>query len=172
VLGRFARRHRPQPAELPHLRLTRPRRIASGTSSGDRRREAETLPTDEDLRRRAAWWKCSPSTSARAGSRATCSRAGTGCLLRGVHPHRRLDVQPARQVAEGDIGIPWRRPIASPIHCSAPCLAPDQTASHQDPLHDHVVNKKAEIIRAVPAAGREHAARSPTTACAARTTST
>ena len=24
--------------------------------------------------------------------------------LRGVHPHRRLDVQPARQVAEGDVG--------------------------------------------------------------------
>ena len=31
-------------------------------------------------------------------------------LLRGVHPHRRLDVQPAREVAEGDA----RHPVAAP----------------------------------------------------------
>ena len=31
-------------------------------------------------------------------------------LLRGVHPHRRLDVQPAREVAEGDA----RHPVAPP----------------------------------------------------------
>ena len=31
-------------------------------------------------------------------------------LLRGVHPHRRLDVQPARQVAEGDAAYPLAAP--------------------------------------------------------------
>ena len=72
-------------------------------------------------------------------------------LLRGVHPHRRLHVQPARQVAEGDPrGIPWRRPIASLNYLlSSHVWRQDHNGfSHQDPgFIDHVVNKKADIIR-------------------------
>ena len=34
-------------------------------------------------------------------------------LLRGVYSHHRLDVQPARQVAETSNKNPWRRPVAS-----------------------------------------------------------
>ena len=71
-------------------------------------------------------------------------------LLRGVHPHRRLDVQPAREVAQGDAGIPWRRPVASLNYLlSSHVWRQDHNGfSHQDPgFIDHVVNKKAEIIR-------------------------
>ena len=72
-------------------------------------------------------------------------------LLRGVHPHRRLDVQPAREVAEGDA----RRfrgggPIASLNYLlTSHVWRQDHNGfSHQDPgFIDHVVNKKAEIIR-------------------------
>ena len=72
-------------------------------------------------------------------------------LLRGVHPHRRLDVQPAREVAQGDHDdIPWRRPIASLNYLlSSHVWRQDHNGfSHQDPgFIDHVVNKKAEVIR-------------------------
>ena len=72
-------------------------------------------------------------------------------LLRGLHPHRRLDVQPAREVAEGDA----RHPVAAPDRVAQlPALSShvwrqDHNGfSHQDPgFIDHVVNKKAEVIR-------------------------
>ena len=71
-------------------------------------------------------------------------------LLRGVHPHRRLDVQPARQVAEDDTRDPLARPIASLNYLlSSHVWRQDHNGfSHQDPgFIDHVVNKKAEIVR-------------------------
>ena len=72
-------------------------------------------------------------------------------LLRGVHPHRRLDVQPARQVAEGHArrsrggGRSRRSTTCSRSHV----WRQDHNGfSHQDPgFIDHVVNKKAEIVR-------------------------
>ena len=71
--------------------------------------------------------------------------------LRGLRPHRRLDVQPAREVAEGDASeIPWRRPIASLNYLlTSHVWRQDHNGfSHQDPgFIDHVVNKKAEVIR-------------------------
>ena len=98
-------------------------------------------------------------------------------LLRGVHPHRRLDVQPAREVAEGlqptsrGGGRSRRSTTCSRRHV----WRQDHNGfSHQDPgFIDHVVNKKAEVDPRLPAAGRElPAVASPTTACAAGTTST
>ena len=72
--------------------------------------------------------------------------------------------------------IPWRRPIASLNYLlTSHVWRQDHNGfSHQDPgFIDHVVNKKAEVIRVylppdanMPAVGR------PTTACAAATTST
>ena len=57
--------------------------------------------------------------------------------------------------------IPWRRPIASLNYLlTSHVWRQDHNGfSHQDPgFIDHVVNKKAEIVRGVPAARREHPA--------------
>ena len=72
-------------------------------------------------------------------------------LLRGVHPHRRLDVQPARQVAEGDA----RHPVAPadrvaqlPAHARTSGGRTTTASRTRIPgFIDHVVNKKAEVIR-------------------------
>ena len=80
----------------------------TGASRGRRRRE----PTDEHL---------APGRPRDGGAlRAPVPGLARGLpahrparplqLLRGVHPHRRLDVQPAREVAEGDA----RHPVAAP----------------------------------------------------------
>jgi xylulose-5-phosphate/fructose-6-phosphate phosphoketolase len=71
-------------------------------------------------------------------------------LLRGLHPHHRLDVQPAREVAEDHARarVAAGRSLAQlPAHVAR--LAPDHNGfSHQDPgFIDHVVNKKADVIR-------------------------
>ena len=72
-------------------------------------------------------------------------------LLRGVRPHRRLDGQPARQVAEDH---PASSTGAEPIPSLNYLLTShvwrqDHNGfSHQDPgFIDHVVNKKAEVVR-------------------------
>ena len=102
-----ARRHRAEPRDLPALRPRRDgveparrRASRSPTAPGSPRSE----PTDEDL---------SPRRPRDGGPlRAPLPGLARGLpahrparalqLLRGVHPHRRLDVQPAREVAEGD----------------------------------------------------------------------
>ena len=71
-------------------------------------------------------------------------------LLRGVHPHHRFDVQPARQVAEGNARPPVAAKIASLNYLLASHVwRQDHNGfTHQDPgFIDHVVNKKAEIVR-------------------------
>ncbi len=71
-------------------------------------------------------------------------------LLRGVHPHRRLDGQPAREVAEGHARHPVAPPVASLNYLlTSHVWRQDHNGfSHQDPgFIDHVVNKKAEIVR-------------------------
>ena len=71
--------------------------------------------------------------------------------LRGFHPHHRLDVQPARQVAEGNcLELPWRRKISSLNYLLASHVwQQDHNGfTHQDPgFLDHVINKKADIVR-------------------------
>ena len=76
-------------------------------------------------------------------------------------------------MAEGDEGDPWRRPLASLNYLlSSHVWRQDHNGfSHQDPgFIDHVVNKKAEIIRVYLHRTRTACSRSPTTACAAATT--
>ena len=72
-------------------------------------------------------------------------------LLRGVHPHHRLDVQPARQVAEGLQPHPLAaadRLAELPARRRHVWRQDHNGFSHQDPgFIDHVVNKKAEVIR-------------------------
>ena len=72
-------------------------------------------------------------------------------LLRGLHPHRRLDVQPAREVAEDDARTfpgGGRSPRSTTCSRSHVWRQDHNGFWHQDPgFIDHVVNKKAEVIR-------------------------
>ena len=82
-------------------------------------------------------------------------------LLRGLHPHRRLDVQPARQVAEGDAGIPWRRPIASLNYLlELACLAsgPQRLLASGPGLHRSRDEQEGGGRPRLSAARRQHAA--------------
>lgn len=74
-------------------------------------------------------------------------------LLRGIRAHRGFDVQPARQVAEDDRGAAV---AANPsLRSTTPAGARTRVAAGPQRLHplwdpgfiDHVVNKKAEIVR-------------------------
>ena len=97
-------------------------------------------------------------------------------LLRGVHPHRRLDVQPARQVAEGHA----RHPVAAadrvaelPAVLARLAPGPQRLLPPGPGLHRPRGQQEGRDHPRLPAAGRQHACcRSPTTACAAATTST
>ncbi len=60
-------------------------------------------PDDERLAPMAASWRCSASTVPGLARGVPPDRAARPLQqLRGLHPHRRFDVQPAREVAEGD----------------------------------------------------------------------
>ena len=97
-------------------------------------------------------------------------------LLRGVHPHRRLDVQPARQVAEGDP----RHSLAAadrlaelPAHLARLAAGPQRLQPPGPRLHRPRGQQEGRGHPRLPAARRQHpAVASPTTACAAATTST
>ena len=81
-------------------------------------------------------------------------------LLRGVHPHRRLDVQPAREVAEGDPAHPL-----APAGCLAqlpPQLArlapgPQRLLAPGPGVHRPRREQEGGGDPRLPAAGREHA---------------
>ena len=114
--------------------------------------EAETLPTDEGL--------APEGRVMEVLSEHLCQGWLEGYLLdrparplqllRGVHPHHRLDVQPAREVAEGDA----RNPVAPAARVAElpPLVArlapgPQRVLASGPGFIDHVVNKKAEVIR-------------------------
>ena len=82
-------------------------------------------------------------------------------LLRGVHPHRRLDVQPAREVAEGDP----RHAVAAAdrvaqLHPVVARLAPGPQRVQPPGPRLHRPRRQQEVGRdpGLPAARREHAA--------------
>ena len=97
-------------------------------------------------------------------------------LLRGVHPHRRLDVQPARQVAEGHARHPVaarrspRSTTCSPRTSGArtTTASPTRTRASSTTSSTRRPRSSASTCRRTPTA----CCRSPTTACAAATTST
>jgi xylulose-5-phosphate/fructose-6-phosphate phosphoketolase len=69
--------------------------------------------------------------------------------------------------------IPWRQPIASLNYLlSSHVWRQDHNGfSHQDPgFIDHVVNKRAEVVRVYLSPDANCCCRWPTTACAAATT--
>src|SRR5579864_8419998 len=52
-------------------------------------------------------------------------------LLRGVYPHRRFDVQPARQVAEGDVAVAVAaEDLVIELPAGLPCLAAGSQRIH------------------------------------------
>ena len=117
VLGALParRRSRRNPDELPHLRPRRDRleparRGLRGHRPGLGRRESR--PTDEHLAPdgRVMEVLSRAPVPGLAGGLPAHRPPRPVQLLRGVHPHRRLDVQPARQVAEGH----RRDPVAAP----------------------------------------------------------
>ena len=99
--------------ERRNFRLFGPDETLSNVSSGIRGDRptmgGRTVADDEFLAPEGGSWRCSASISARAGWKAICSRGATGCsTLRSVRSHRRLDVQPAREMAQVT-PLPWRR---------------------------------------------------------------
>ena len=104
-------------------------RLSAVFEATDRVWEAELLPTDDHLARRRA----------RDGGALRASVPGVARglpadrpprpvqLLRGVHPHHRLDVQPAREVAEGDAAHPVAPAVRlAQLPAVLACLAPGQ----------------------------------------------
>ncbi len=97
-------------------------------------------------------------------------------LLRGVHPHRRLDVQPAREVAEGDA----RHPVAAadrvaqlPAHArtsGARTTTASRTRTRASSTTSSTRRPRSSASTCRPTPTR--CCRSATTACAAATTST
>ena len=82
-------------------------------------------------------------------------------LLRGVHPHRRLDVQPARQVAEGHprhrLAAPGR--VAElPADLARVAAGPQRLLPPGPRLHRPRGEQEGRGHPGLPAAGREHPA--------------
>ena len=82
-------------------------------------------------------------------------------VLRGLHPHRRLDVQPAREVAEGRA----RHPVAAadrvaehPAHLARLASGPQRLQPPGPRLHRPRGQQEGRHHPRLPAAGRQHAA--------------
>ena len=97
-------------------------------------------------------------------------------LLRGVHPHRRLDVQPARQVAgvlQPDRMAPAGRLAELPAVQPGVAAGPQRVLAPGPRLPRRGAEQAGRGRPGLPAAGREHACcRWATIACARATTST
>ena len=82
-------------------------------------------------------------------------------LLRGVHPHRRLDVQPAREVAEGDAPDPVAaadRLAQLPPQLARVAAGPQRLLAPGPRVHRPRREQEGGGHPRLPAAGREHAA--------------
>ncbi len=115
--------------------------------------QGETRPHDEALahQRSRARFDVERASMPGLARRLSAHRATRGVqLLRGLHPHHRFDVQPARQVAEGRES-PALAPadrvaqLSSRVACLAP--GPQRLLAPGSGFIDHVVNKKADVVR-------------------------
>ena len=159
TLGKFLRdviKLNAGPAELPHLRPRRDRLQPPGPPSSRRPTgsgTAEIIADRRPPRRRRPRHGDAQRAPVRGLARGLPAHRPPRPLqlLRGVHPHHRFDVQPARQVAEGDAGTSpggGRSPRSTILLTSHVWRQDHNGFTHQDPgFIDHVVNKKAEIIR-------------------------
>ena len=167
--GRLAdRRHPAQPGQLPDLRPRRdgvePPAVGvrdARTSSGTRSSSAPDV--DEHLARAGRVHgdaQRAPVPGLARGLPAD-RPARPVQLLRGVHPHHRLDVQPARQVAEGHRRDPVAPPDREPqLPAVQPRLAPGpQRLQPPGPgVHRPRGQQEGRGRPGLPAAGRQHAA--------------
>ena len=151
-----ARRDRRNPDEVPAVRPRRDgvepaRRRLRGRPTGHGWRE--TLPTDDHLSPDGRVMEVLSEHQCQGWLEGylLTGRHGLLQLLRGLHPHRRLDVQPAREVAEGHArrsrgaGRSRRSTTCSPrtsggrTTTASPTRTPGSSTTWS--------NKKAEIIR-------------------------
>ena len=159
VLGLFLRDVFRANEPLRNFRLFGPDETASNRldavyEATDKVWQGDILPVDEHLSRHGPRdGDPQRARRAKAGSRATCSRAATGffSLLRGFHAHHRFDVQPAREVARNRAQA-RRGGAASPslnfLLTSHVWRQDHNGFTHQDPgFLDVVVNKKASVVR-------------------------
>jgi phosphoketolase len=82
-------------------------------------------------------------------------------LLRGVHPYRRLDVQPAREVAEDhpDAGLAAPGGLAQlPAHLARVAAGPQRVQPSGPGLHRPCGEQEGRGGPGLPAAGHQHAA--------------
>ena len=160
-----ARRDAPQPGDVPHLRPGRDGvEPAGGGVRGDRPRVGGRARADRRPPR---------ARRARDGGaqRAPLPGLARGLpahrpprplqLLRGVHPHHRLDVQPAREVAEGHA----RHPVAPAdrvaqllAHVARVAPGPQRLLAPGPRLHRPRREQEGGDHPRLPAARREHAA--------------
>ena len=112
-----------------------------------------TVPDDDHLAPDGRVMEMLSEHRARAGSKAICSPDGTDCFPRYeafIHIVDSMFNQHAKWLKVTSKEIPWRAPIASLNYLlSSHVWRQDHNGfSHQDPgFIDHVVNKKADIIR-------------------------
>ena len=181
VLGTFLRdivRRNPETFRIFGPDETASNRLSNVFEVTDRQWGAEILDTDDHLapqRPRHRGPQRAPLPGLPGGLPAD-RPARPVQLLRGVHPHRRLDVQPAREVAEGDA----RDPVAAadrvaqlPAHVARLAPGPQRLLAPGSRVHRPRGSTRrprscACTCRRTPTA----CCRSPTTACAAATTST
>ena len=175
----LARRRRPrEPGDVPHLR---PGRDGVEPARRDDRGEREAVGGDDPAGRRAP-------RAGRARRRDALGAPVPGLarglpphrparpvqLLRGVHPHRRLDVQPAREVAEGDA----RHPVAAadrlaqlPAELARLAPGPQRLLAPGSRLHrPRRRTRRRRSSASTCRRTRTACSRWPTTACAAATT--
>ncbi len=171
-----------QPRQLPHLR---PRRDRLQPVAGRVRRHRQAM---ERRPRRARGRRAPGPGRPRGGDAVRTPVPGLARglsadrqtrpvqLLRGVHPHHRLDVQPARQMAEGHRRDPVAAAHREPeLPAVQPRVAsgPQRVLPSGPRLHRPRREQERQGGAGLPAAGRQHAAVAPTTtACARASTST
>ena len=166
VLGTFLRdvvRRNPETFRIFGPDETASNRLGAVFEATDRAWVAEREPTDDHL--------APDGPRARGAERAPLPGLARGLppdrqarplqLLRGLHPHHRLDVQPAREVAEGDA----RHPVAPadrlaqlPAHVARLAPGPQRLLAPGSRLHRPRREQEGGDHPRLPAAGREHAA--------------
>ena len=161
------RRHPAQPGQLPHLR-TRRDRVQPSAVGVRRHRQAVERRVLRPRGRRAPRPRrprhgdaVGAPVPGLAGGLSADRPARAVQLLRGVHPHHRLDVQPARQMAQGhqphSVAATDREPELPSVQ---PCLAsgPQRLQPPGPRLHRPRRQQARRGRPGLSAAGRQHAA--------------
>ena len=152
VLGRFLRDITKLNSEQRNFRVFGPDETLSNGLEAlfevtKRQWDAATVPNDEFLapdRARDGNAQRAPMRGL-AGGLPAHRPARTIQLLRGVHPHRRFDVQPARQVAEGHLALAVAaQNLLVKLPAGLACLAPGSQRLHAPRSRFHRPRREQE----------------------------